>query len=97
MQIDRDVKPLAPQLARKREIATKTGESASLRRHDDMRNVGIAAYDRGGRRFNNVSQLCAGIGPPQRPQERRRQHNIADQPQPDYKYLPGGWLVVCGW
>ena len=46
MQIDRDVEPLAPQLTRNREIATKTGEPASLRRHDDMRNVGIAAHDR---------------------------------------------------
>ena len=89
MQIDRDVESLAPQLPRNREIATKSGESAALRRHDDMGNVGIAAYDRGRRRFNEVSQLCAGIGPPQRSEERRRQHNIADQPQPDYKNLHG--------
>ena len=83
MKINRHVEPLAPQPNGDGHIVSDAPEAAVPGHDDQTIDVGIAAHDRDGRGFDQVCQLSTRILTPQPPQQRRRQHDIADEPQAD--------------
>ena len=71
----------APQPSPQRHVVDEARETGALWRDDHFVEMRIAE-DHGGRSgLDHVGQVRLGIVPPQRPQQRRREHDIADEPQ----------------
>ena len=83
MQIDGDIEMLPPQAARKREVVAHTRHTASSRDDNDVTQITITADDGGGGRFDHIGELGVRIPASKGTNERRREHHVTNQPQPD--------------
>jgi len=71
------------QLSRQFDIVDYPRQTRRARRHDHLVQVRILSDDREGCRFDQIRELRLRKPTLQRPQHRRRKHDIADEAQPD--------------
>ena len=83
MQIDRDVVPLAAEAAGQPQVISDTRNARSPRRHDHLVQMRVPANDCQGLRLHEVRQVRIRKPALQRPEERRRKHDVANQPKAD--------------
>jgi hypothetical protein len=80
VQIDGDIEMPPPQLPRKRQVVTHTRHTAGPWDDNDVSQITITADDRGGGRLDDIGELALGITPSEGANERRREHDVANQP-----------------
>jgi len=80
VQIDSDIEMLPPQPPRKRQVVTHTRQTVSPWDDNDVSQITVTADDRGGSRFDDIGELAVGIAPSEGANERRREHDVANQP-----------------
>ena len=83
VQIDRNVEMLAAQAARERQVVEHPRQAASSRDDNDVSQITITANDRRGGRFDHIGEAGIRIPASKGTNERRREHYVTDQPQPD--------------
>lgn len=83
MQIEGEIESLAPQSARKRPVIGESAEASTMGRNDDVVQMRIAGHDRRGRVLDHIDQARIRIATSQRGNHGRREHHVADEPQPD--------------
>src|SRR5262249_13990649 len=90
VQIERHVEPLRAELSGHGEIVTPSSGTGSSPDDDHLVEMRVAADDGGRGRFNEIGEMRPGKVPAQRPHERRREHDVADEPWADQKDLLQG-------
>ena len=85
VKVDREIVALAAQPSDEREIGAQAAGRVRAARHDHFVEVGIVAHDRRGFFFDDVGDAGVGVVAADGSNGRRREHDIADQPQPDQK------------
>ena len=95
MQIQREIEPFPPQSARQRQIVGDPPRAARARRHDHLVEMRIMRDD--GRRvtLDEIRDPGARIRPAQRPDERRREDDVADQSQANQEDLRSRYSIVA--
>jgi hypothetical protein len=83
VQIDRDVVPLASKATGESQVIGDTRDARAPRGHDHLVQMRIAANDCQGLGLDEVRQVRVRKPALQRPDQRRRKHDVANQPKPD--------------
>jgi len=83
MQIDGDVEMPRPQAVRQRQVVDHPRQASSSRDDNDVSQITISANDRCRGRFDHVGELGFRIPASKGRNERRREHHVTNQPQPD--------------
>ena len=89
MEIDRDIERGTAQPPGGRGIIAKPPQAGPLRKFKDVVDVRVAANHRGSSRFDEVSEMCRGVAPPQRPDQRGREDHVANQAKTNQEDLQG--------
>ena len=89
MQIDCDIESFSAKMSRVHQIVAPSRQARSPGDHQHGVQMGIAANDRFGQRLDDVGEVRIRIRPPQRVHERCREHDVADQSEPDKEDLQG--------
>ena len=82
VEIDDQVEAGAAQLAGERQVGGDPPPAAQVRHHLDDVDAGMALDDRRGRRLHQIGDLGLGKGVADGGDGRRREHHVADEPQP---------------
>ena len=83
MQVDGDVEPFLPQAARQRKVVAHSGEATSSRDDNDVSQITITANNLCRCRFDDIGEPGSRVPPAKGTNQRRRQHDVANQPQSD--------------
>jgi hypothetical protein len=87
MQVDREIEALLPQAAAQSPILANARESPTLGGDNQLVDVWVSLQDRSRGRFHDVHNPRIGVAAAQRANERRREDNVADEPQADQEDL----------
>ena len=74
---------LPPQAARERQVVDHPPQATSSRDDNDVSQITIPANDRRCGRFDHIGELGVRIPASKGTDERRREHHVTNQPQPD--------------
>ena len=83
MQIDGDVEPPGAKPPCPGEIVGPASDAGALRDNQDFVQVRIVLDDRRRERLDEIREACTRLKPPQGPQQRSREDDVANQAQPD--------------
>ena len=80
MQIDCDVEALPPDVPGSRQVGAHPLQPPGLGQDDDLVEMRVALNDRGGARFDHVTQVRVRTLAAEGADEGCREHDVADQP-----------------
>src|SRR4029079_13892670 len=81
VQIDREIEAARPERSAQSQIVAEPSQTATLRSHDEIGNVRIVLNDWDSRWFDDVSDLRVGVAAPHGTNQRRSEHDVADEAQ----------------
>ena len=87
MHVDRHIEPLAPQPSDEREIVEQPPRAAPPRDDDHVIEVRIVDHDRRRVLLDEIRETPIRVRPPQRADDRRREHHVTYQPQSEQQDL----------
>ena len=85
MQVDDEIEARCRELARQSPIVGDPRQSTGVRDRDHGVQVRVPGDDRRGGRFDEVRERRVRVPAPQRADDRRREHDVADEAQADEK------------
>ena len=83
MKIDREIESLAAQPSDERDIRAQAAAGVRAARDNHLVEVRIVAHNRGRLFFDNVADAGVGIVAADRSDGGSREHDVANQPEPD--------------
>ncbi len=83
MKVDREIVSLAPQPPDERDIGAQAAGRMRAARHNHVVEMRIVAHDGCGFFFDDVGDAGVGVVAADGSNGRSREHDIADQPEPD--------------
>ena len=89
MQVDGDVEPHVPELARHREIVRDTVHAGPFWYDEHFVDIRVVPDDRFGERFDEIRKVGVRIRAAQGAQERCGEDDVADQAKADEQNLQG--------
>jgi hypothetical protein len=89
VQVEREIETRPPQPPRQRDVRDDPFHPARPRHHDHLVEMRIVPDDRRRIRLDQVGEPRLRVRPAQPAQQRRREHDVADEAQPDEQDVQG--------
>ena len=94
MKIDHQIEAIGFQSPREAQIVAAARQPAWTLDDQDFGKIGVMPHDRLGRGLDEIGDARTGKPPLERADRRRREHDVANQPQTDEKDVVYGSIVA---
>ena len=93
MEVDDEIEAGTPETRGQGEVISETTPTARALDDDDLIQMGVAAHDGFGYEFHKIRNPGVREALPQRRNRRRREDDVANEPQPDEQDLQGSTVA----